>query len=428
MRYLYIFILLALTGCGNDQKPKSITDQGTTTQVEIKKTIKKGASKSEIAKRLQFHAEDTFKQDPLPDVKFSDDNILITTGGTGFKINKEAIVKMPSNISALRLENKMKTILWQPKWHFWGAGTIMIPSVVLNQDKSILAIVELFGEEHGPFGSRIILINTYNWKIIAIHTFKDKKITKITFATGNKIYCFASEQPLLKQKSSIFRYNLKTKKLDNKLECNICDMLYIPGNGLCIKTKNDTELKLLPKSNVKKTFNFTTKNSSGILIYTPSSRFILLGNKSIDTFSPGKYWAEQSIPYQYKPISAQYIDNSNQIAFLTSHNELIIKTKNHFRKISAHTGETLYYNNTLNKLIVGKKFKDSLELYSLPDLLLEETVIPGSARPKTKGTILSINYLPHHKKYLVFDSFGNMYLLYKKTRRWEKILILQSTR
>ncbi len=61
-------------------------------------------------------------------------------------------------------------------------------------------------------------------------------------------------------------------------------------------------------------------------------------------------------------------------------------------------------------------------------MILEDSVSSGKLRPKTKGEILYINYLPHQEKYIVFDSFGNLYLLFKSQRRWKKIIIFQAKR
>ena len=429
MKIFPLFIMSLLIGCGDSSKqqvaPVAIEQAPVVQAVKIEKEIP-----VDIAAQLQFKIDNRADApQQLPQVMFNDDNILeiAPNSGEGQSIDVEAMMKTPINSSAHILADTSKTIIWRPKWNFWGTGTLSIPSISLSFDSSILAIVEYFGSERGPYGSRIVLVNTYDWTTVAVHIFEDTKIEQMVYVSANQVYCYAEAQPVLKQKASFFRYNLKNKTSDKQQERVVSDMKLINGVGLAVKYADDNTFEMIETNN-DQPFKFKTKNTKGVIALSPDKRILLYGNKTLDIFKPGISWADKSFPHDYTVITAQNLQQTNQSVFVTDSKKLILQTKEQFREIAADIRPRLFYNYDSNKLIVEKEFKSSLEFYSVPDLLLEDTVAPAPIRPKTKGTVISLNFLKHQNKYLILDSYGNLYLFYKKKRRWEKILIFTAKR
>lgn len=431
MRYLYVFILFFITGCGDEQTPQVVEPNPPLIQKEVTKKIEpeeRTSTKEELAAKLKFTINNSADEaEKLPEVTFSDDNIqtIVRGAGKGLEIDPLAISEYNGNCLAKRLKKGKKTTIWQPKWYFYGAGKLMIPQIKLSHDKSVIAFIEQIGSQNGPFGSRVVLMSTYTWETIAVHTFKDKKISKFEFGANDTIYLYTESQKELKQKSTLIKYNLRLNTITEKQHLSLSDLSYIKGLGLCVKFSGSKKLQLFADESFDDKFDFTTKNSEGI-IAANSGKILLYGDKKLETFKPGIAWPQKSVPIEYRATKATIMDADKQSLFLTQNDELVLQVKNHFRKITDKVNGTLFYDKYSGKLFIEKSLKSLLEIYSLPDLLLVESVRLPDIRPRTKGNVLLINYLPHQEKYVVFDSFGNLYLFYQKKDRWSKIILLEA--
>jgi len=420
-----------MSGCGDEQQPPVVETKTQIVQPVVKSAIPdiRESTKAELASKLKFTINNSADAPAeLPKVKFTDDNILeIKAGaGKGPVIDPLAVQPTPASCMARRLQKNSKITVWRPKWYFYGAGKLMLPQVKLSHDKSVIAFVELFGSQVGPFGSRIVLVNTYSWETISVHTFTDKKISKFVFGSGDNIYFYTDEQTKLKQKSALFKYSLKHSSILETKQCSLSDLAYVKGKGPCIKHSDSTKMQLLSNSDFNQPFDFTTKSRGGVLATTSSGKILLYGEKKLLYFKSDVAWPQKTIPHDYSVTNAVALDTGNKSAFITKEGKLILQTKNTFREITTGTNNMLFHNINKNKLIIEKGFKSTVEIYSLPDLLLEGTIVSPLIRPKTKGRALFINYLPHHDQYVEFDSYGNLYMLYLKNRRWSKTMIFSA--
>lgn len=431
MKYLYVFMLFLLVGCGDEQKPPvtEATPKITQPVIKKKKPVVRKSTQEELAAKLKFTIDNSADApQKLPEVKFSDDNILeIKNGaGKGPVVDTLAVMPTPANCMARRLQKSNTITVWRPKWNFYGAGTLMIPQVEVNHDKSVIAFVEQFGSQNGPFGSRIVLVNTYSWETIAVHTFNNQKISQIAFGSGANMYCYTDAQPLLKQKSSLFKYNLRSRTTSEEHQYNLSDISYVKGKGLCIKHNESPKMQLIPDEDFSQPFEFSTKNSEGIIATSQSGKILLFGDKKLESFKFDIGWPQRSTPLNYSATNACILGTARQSVSLTKNNQLMLQTKNAFREITNGTNNILFHNTDKNKLIIEKSFKSTIEIYSLPDLLLEDSIIAPEVRPRTKGRALFVNFLPHHDKYILFDSYGHLYLMYLKKSRWSKIIIFSA--
>jgi len=424
-------MLFLMAGCGDEQQPPVVETKPHIVQPVVKKSTPaiRESTKEEHTSKFRFTIDNSGDApEELPKVKFTDDNILEIKGGGGKPpvIDPLAVQPTPADCMAQRLQKNSKITVWRPKWYFYGTGKLMLPQVKLSHDKSVIAFVELFGSQMGPFGSRIVLVNTYTWETVDVHTFNDKKISKLVFGSGDNIYFYTEEQTKLKQKSALSKYSLKSRSVQENLQCSLSDISYVKDKGLCIKHSDNTKMQLFPDDDFNQPFDFTTKSLGGVLATSAPDKILLFGDKNLLYFKSDVAWPQKTISHDYSVTNAVALDADSQSAFITKGGKLILQTKNTFREITTGTNNILFHNISKNKLIIEKGFKSTVEIYSLPDLLLEDTIASPLIRPKTKGRALFINYLPHHDQYVAFDSYGNLYMLYPKNRRWSKTIILSA--
>lgn len=135
------------------------------------------------------------------------------------KADRPADSKQPDNIQILKKEDDVSTVRISSKKNSWnpivgknpkngtlaerllpGDGTrirwvprktddissVRLTDAELSPDHSIVAFVETTGPYAGPYGSRIVLMDTNSWTTVKICEIKDRHITKIQWIPGKE--------------------------------------------------------------------------------------------------------------------------------------------------------------------------------------------------------------------------------------------------
>ncbi len=102
-------------------------------------------------------------------------------------------------------------LLWQPQEVLTLHAPVRLPDAAISPDRSVIVFVETTGATEGPFGSRLILMNTANWKILRILELRERMIRKIVWVPGTlKLAALCTAQPALDQKYGLAVFDLQT--------------------------------------------------------------------------------------------------------------------------------------------------------------------------------------------------------------------------
>jgi len=469
--FVLILTLWFLNGCGEPQQPKKpaenyygITIKKSGKKIEEKSRLRRSAKsdvsdnpdtpeqKTEMAGEVSDYEEGdanfqvkvknwNTKQEK-PKVNDDSDNVIIEkkdlseeNQNIGVPLDSEMTKSVDSSSLAAKIAIKNKIISWQPKWQYHGIGGPRLPDQQLSPDGSILAVVETTGETNGPYGSRLILINTYNWEIARLHTYNDKLISKICFIPGSHVIaCWSKKQISLKQPYQLLLINCRSGKITSSSD-KIKDPLASfcadnNGNKLYVKTEGDNYLYLFDAKDLSSLpQRVKSRNITGALSVSPdNSRIALAGNKLIEIFHPesGRPISTAKLPQDFTGQAMTFCGKNKYYSVTSSTGKNRFFKEKNSRETTNGCSNILLYNGTDNVLGIGKKKNSEIVFYDVPSLNIVANVVPTKIKPNTRSEVRFVDYLPHHNKYLAIDANGNYYVLYKIGRRWRKNIVISA--
>ncbi len=351
------------------------------------------------------------------------DNIIIEKR-EGFTTNDNT----PSNTLAYNLSIYNKHISWKPKWRFIGTGKLWIQDVSISKDNSVLAFIETTGDDKGPYGSQIVLMNTFNWKVLKIIKIP-QTISKCCFIPKTmQVALICNAQKVLEYKGDVLIYNLKTehnRKLN--LTTEICDIITNHnGTKLFIKPKLQKQIIVLDieQFSIK---NIKSDNSTGKFSISPYGNILALGgDNSIEMFQMTTNSLSRKIKLSEKSQigSIKLITKQDFVIIYNNSNIAFYKNNSFLKNIGENASSLISFDYDSQKLIIEKKLNDSLDVLSYPEMNLLYSAIPKRIRPKARhSAAIFLQPIPRLKKYLVFDCFGNLYTLHKPKKKWKKNVI-----
>jgi hypothetical protein len=205
-----------LAACGKKDDTKvPVKDVSSTAAQESKSSVKKDTGAKTDSEKLNndkdaeqegkfekpvFKLKNWDKDVKKEEVERDSSNITVEKVNQDEKEDSDKEVSAPSDSLAAQLVSKNEKILWTPKWHFEGVGGIRLPGICISPDSSVFAIIETTGTAKGPNGSRIVLVNTYNWQVLKVHELQENKITQICFLPDGKgIAVWSEKQSMIKK-------------------------------------------------------------------------------------------------------------------------------------------------------------------------------------------------------------------------------------
>jgi hypothetical protein len=347
----------------------------------------------------------------------------------------EITLKTPTECLAGKLPPSNEKILWTPKWFFEGTGGVRLPAFSLSQDKSVLAVIETTGTHAGPNGSRVILFNTYNWQILRIHEFPENKITKLCFINErNRMVLWSEKQTSIKKPYELIVTGIDKggiKASSHEIKSEITDIISFDDHIL-VKSLIDVPESIysFDADDISKPAKrLSTSNSGGVFALSPDkTQFAFVGNKNIEIFeSAGLALIKKTeIDVNYTPENAIFAGRNDWFA-ISAYNKPAFFFKDALKKQFCEiSGHTLNYNSADKVIFMEKYLNNQFSFFEVPDLTEVANFIPTSIDPKTKGYALFTDYLEHQNKYLMIDSYGNLFLYakYLKSKKWKKKIIL----
>ncbi len=423
---LAMFVCLPLLFGGDEKVPGNASPAKDNTDSDFVKPV--------------FQLKNWEKDVKKPEVADDSSNIIKEKKGVDEKDtfdDSEFIMKTPPDCLAGKLPSSNEKIVWMPKWSFEGTGGVRLPAFSLSQDKSVLAIIETTGTREGPNGSRIILINTYNWQIMRIHEFPDNKIARICFINErNRMALWSEKQNALKKPYELIVTGIDKggiKSSSREIKTEITGIASI-GDCVLVKSLADVPENIYSFDSddiSKPAKRLNSLNSGGVFAISPDkARFALAGNKSIEIFESAGFSLIKKIEVDgiYMPENAVFAGKNDWIA-ISAYNKPAFFFKDTLKKQFCDiSGHTLNFNSGDNVLFLEKYLNNQLSVFEVPDLAEAAGFIPANVNPKTNGYALFTDYLDHQNKYIVIDSYGNLclYSKYSKSKKWKKKIILGS--
>ncbi len=359
---------------------------------------------------------------------YSTDNIENTPDSLAKKITDDRLVE------------------WQPKLRYSNLGGVLLPAIDLSEDQSVLAIVELFGGKDNFYGSKIIFINTYNWRVLKIKSFVDKKISNIKFlGNSNKMILTCENQSIREtNQTEIISYNIINDIMQSlSIKDEIIDFctsnngrqIFLTTTGKELYTIHSTDLSF----QIKDIFSANAK----LAVPLQSNDLLAVGDKVIKLLNPftNSTRLTYKLPDNFKVQNISFINNNNFSLIVTGKNGRSIFYKESVENKALSdlaTGKVIDASLLLStdkdaepvKVIIVEEIKNKkLSIYSYSELVKIDELIPDKIKEKARkkikhGNALFIEYLKHSKNIVVMDKFGTLYILYKDGRRWKKKVIL----
>ncbi|MBR2428193.1 MAG: WD40 repeat domain-containing protein [Lentisphaeria bacterium] len=364
----------------------------------------------------------------------------VTLPGGGLKTNRKQKWRketpVPFDSLAANVTGKISKlgIQWTPLRTPGTVHGVRIPDVQLSADQSLFAFVETTGEPDGPYGSRIILMNSHNWNILRIIS-TDRLIKRICFMNGTtKLAALCETQPVMKQKAGLAVFHLKSgeetafRVLPAALSSNIISdnrgRLYLSH-----KTKN--EIWRFEQNIFRDYRILRTDSKNPIIAISPNGQYIAAGSGEkgvirVYKLSDLRPIFNAKLPKDYPLSQLIFIDNEKQFfcaadplqntAAIVVRDQQSFELKGNNAGFNAITGDGKY-------LIHCKKVRGELEVIHGESLDRENFVVPEMIHPVTRGgDPVFVFPLEASGTLAVLDSKGNFYLLYlpKNGKRYQK--------
>lgn len=340
----------------------------------------------------------------------------------------------PEKCLAVEVADRQYRIDWQPKWHYHGVGGPRLPDAAISPDRSIVALIENTGKPDAPSGSRIVLYNVYNFKVVKIIEQKECKISRICFIPDSaSLACFVEAQKCFKQKPRLIIVDLATGENIGEayLPEPVSDMASsLTGEIVAVRMQNGgisvfntSDLKTPPRT-VKDCQNgkcLTINSDRGQLVAPVGSQVKMF---NLETLRPNAM-SEFGLPAGFSPDKIKMIEEQSYI-LLEKHKKLLYARNLKVRTVADDPDITFDFQPETKTLAVGMLHKQKLQLYTIPGLEELKAVEPGNLRPKTRGDIIMLAFTTKAMNLIVLDNHGNLYLMTKPKRRWEKKLLISA--
>ena len=362
---------------------------------------------------------------------------------------KQNIANTPAGSSAAKCASKTERIEWQPKWVYSGVGGVRLPHAALSSDQSLLAIIETSKGSNEEFSSSIILLNTYNNRIVRVIDLPHRKASRLIFLPGmEKIAVACNIQKKTKQPSTLLLINCVEGEITGMNDYFRGDVKKLAvsrdGANVFALTDNPSELLMIKQDEwnneaiklktAGKLISCIAVNKGNVLLASTK------GELRIHDAVTGQYFNRISLPADFKPdmiITSEAIDD---IALLELGGKAYALSGKRYKKFFDQVYRTGAYIGS-NKTFVTLNRSENLIFFTLPNYDFDnKSVNAGRIRPKTLGSISQVWSLkPLETKskkrrrssnqlarLLIIDSQGNIYYLYKVARKWKKDRIIEA--
>ncbi len=441
--FLIALIFLIITGCGkkesaNTAKSSSIAEKtGSSAEDSSKlKSTKKEDQRKEGDSKFQkpvFQLKNWQSDVKKPEVEDDAANVSVEKMEPGEAEEAAEDIKVPSDCLAAKLVSKTEKIIWTPKWYFEGVGGVKLPTMVLSNDSSVLAIVETTGTDKGPNGSRIVLLNTYNWQVLKIHEFEENNIDKISFLPdGNRMVFWSLKQISIKKPYELIMIGVEKGdilSISKEIKADVSDIIATEKNVFA-KISDENIIYCFDSSNISKApRKIKSLNQKGVFALSPDKgRIVLAGEKYLEIFECEgmEMLSKFSFDEEYAPENVLFAGKNEYIAVSAYNKPGFFFKDGQKKQFCDISGRSLAYNKDEKTLIYEKYLNNEICFAEVPDLSEKGHFTPSKINPRTQGTAIFLAYFKDNSRYTVIDSYGNLsvFTKYLKSNKWKKRVVI----
>ncbi len=386
--------------------------------------------------------------------------------------NPEALKNTPKKCLATAVADLDNKIIWQPKWHYVGVGTIRLPDAKISSDRTILTIIENSGKPDAPSSSRLILINCYNLEIIRVIELPEQLLTTICYIPGtNQLVAAIDRQSSLKQSFGFMIIDLTGKNIPQKIDTTekIVSMACSTKHLFTATATGKVKMFDLASPTTAPVKIALAKNITALAFSSSTNRLLMTGDRqltylNLSTMAPDIY-AATTLFNSFKPNKIIITDTKGSCLLLEENKKMVLVKNRQLRAFSKEPGVAADFLQSKQLLVMAIRHKQLIQLYKLPQSEEFKPCEPRRQKPKTTGDITMLAFLPDpaeltikttevkekpkakqtkakktkkvrkkvkKKQYktdtrlIVIDSHGNIYTLIHARRRWHKTLIIES--
>lgn len=382
-------------------------------------------------------------------VMVKNDNVHVTESVSGDAANPlaakrrdgiQVIQPTPANSLAAKLALSEKRFLWNPTARPGGEflGHPWLIAAALSGDRTVLAVVERTGADHGPYGSRIVLINTCNLTVMNVLEVETLVSKIAVHDAAGSLFALCEAQPELKQGHRVVEISLKNGLIQQTLRMSSASvtgwLLSEKARKLFLLQQGENAVTVYPLSHLspayKKEIPFNgIVNRIGL---SESDNTLTLFSKDLLTHCA----LSDLSPYETRTVS---LESVKAVFNMGSRERWVIFTEN---------GKSLFLNNTFQMPIAEKAgdfaFRDPVKQLVFSENQLQSAIgiwqqtpwiskgeiAPLKLWPRSAAPVFFADWIPYGARILWFDRAGGLFLFMQTPRGnvWTKVSVLEPKR
>ena len=354
--------------------------------------------------------------------------------------------KRPEKSFAAKLAplNNGKVIRWSPFWMSETAKGVRLPAVAVSPDKSIIILAETLGSIKGPFGTRLVFLDTHSWTITAVHHLMDKDVRFIAISPDNQPVLVARGQKAFKTVDELIRLDAWTGRIKQSVPMPGLRKVYINSRGRLFAVfdpeSEDARTvrvydRLLRDGRAEAKAILTENRSPVIAFLVHNQRIFLAGDKKLEQIKESDLKLLDSTPLPEGFVTASMLVLQDGTAILAPETDLqrpaIAVGVDGTREFGENSrGMLLPSRKDPEKMFASvMNRKGRIVQFAASSLKELASVSPEDSRPRTVGDPQAVFVLPHCQATAVLDERGCFYLLYQDPAglRWHKEILFRST-
>jgi hypothetical protein len=442
---LLLILLISVTGCKKNSTlknkvPEKVVKQESEVQTSLTTQKNKNLleadefSKSLTGKKISLSSDNDDNQEKQ-NISLKGLFQVDPVGNDAFDNEKFSENKAPFNSLTESLLSRHR-YSWLPKWHYENGGSVLIPDIVLSRDSSLLGLLETVSLPSGGKGTLLILIDTYQWRIVRIYFYKERIFTKLLFIGRGKRMLLAeklnSRQGL---QGKLHIVNLKSGRISKASyafqgELEAID-LSLKSKKAFLKIKNNEEIVILnipalTKESVCKT---ELKNA---MLKTGFDNVVLIGKEKIKIYNSNMKHINNEYTNSLQEIPTEFAftgNDSSEFAYGVYMKKTIFFKAGKLKVLTEHAGRVITALPEFHLLVFSDMYKNKIRFINSRDFAEDKPIIPGKIPPKTLAGARFLTYMKKRHQFIVLDTHGNLCLYWKggrKTKNWKKHIIFKA--
>ncbi len=344
----------------------------------------------------------------------------------------------PRGMSAARLAVSGKVFEWTPSpdpGRVTGGADLI--DALLSPDESLLVVLEKVGGKRTPSGCRILMFNLFNNKLVNAIFLSDTLPGPAVFLPdGTTLSMVRRAQEALNQPEQLMLFDLATgtRRLSIPLPSPVRGLAANASATWVTLAEGNRFLRFDHRDFEKKPTEIRTLiPNPGLALTADGKTLILFGAGRLEFFNAAgsatellgsRQLPENFIPAWCVPVSA----DGRSLVMAAENGPAMLLAGSAFRELASKSGVPGSYRTDDRKFLLPIPFKESINLYTLPENVNPETTAsPGRLRPFSSADNFRIFFCsgPEQEAILV-DHRANISRLRIKAKRWEKSMIFEA--